>query len=538
MFRLFIVDDNKYERNGIRASIDWEQLGIEVAGTFSNGFEAIDKIDELRPDIIITDIAMPRMNGIEMSEHIRHNYPNIKIIFISCHSDFDFARSAIGLGVYGYVLKPIISDELLQEVKKVLNEFNLEELQKKEKAGMLKQIEEMLPMVQEQFLKELLLGNYHNHEAILERVEFLKIDIPKNSCVHVVAIQMNREDENPESRSVLDSYLISYSIKNIITTFAADTRRIIPIQIGSSEFVAILFDAMEEREKLIDTAVNINNEISRRLDINTTMGISKNSNEIKDIPMLYKQAYKAVNTRFYSGSNPIILFEEVEDFIDNPFEEIPNLEEVYQDVKSLISFGADQEIQDFIDKYLNTEKFRPNETYIKGFTYLVVNITGIILMESEQSFKDIFGDDMLIWKKLSRFDTIIDVRQWIYNIFKTIKEHLAERNTTKNVKLVEVIKEMIKSNYQEQITIEDISKSVYLSGRHANSLFKKETGKTIFDYVIEYRIDVAKKLLKEPESKVAAVAESVGYTNTSYFCLAFKKNVGMTPAEYKSKVIL
>jgi len=115
---------------------------------------------------------------------------------------------------------------------------------------------------------------------------------------------------------------------------------------------------------------------------------------------------------------------------------------------------------------------------------------------------------------------------------------LSERNTTKNVKLVENIKDIIKSKYHGQITIEDISKSVYLSGRHANSLFKKETGKTIFDYVIEYRIEVAKKLLKDSTSKVASVAEEVGYTNTSYFCLAFKKNVGMTPAEYKSKLNL
>ena len=115
---------------------------------------------------------------------------------------------------------------------------------------------------------------------------------------------------------------------------------------------------------------------------------------------------------------------------------------------------------------------------------------------------------------------------------------MSDKNLAKNAKTVDTIKEMIKNKYHEHITIEDISKSVYLSGRHANGLFKKETGKTIFDYVIEYRIEVAKKLLKDPNSKVASVAEEVGYLNTSYFCLAFKKNVGMTPAEYKSKVIL
>ncbi|HEY5585771.1 MAG TPA: response regulator [Ruminiclostridium sp.] len=548
MFRLFIVDDNKYERNGIKNSIDWEGLGVEVVGIFANAFEALDKIDELKPHIIITDIAMPGMNGIEMSERIKMNYPNIKIIFISCHSDFDYAKSAIGLGVYGYVLKPIISDELVKEVSRVLNDFNIQTLQMKEKERMLKQIEETLPMVQEQFFKELLLGNYNDNDYIIKRIEFLKISIEKNCKLYVISIKVNDTDESLQNQSVVDSYLISYSIKSIIASSVCENREIYSVQISGSEFAAILIDKIDypindnvvniEQERVIDTAVNINMEISRRLNINTTMGISKCSRLHSDISLLYKQSHKAVNTRFYSGSNPIIMFEEIEDFIDNPFEEMPTLEKVYQDVKTLISFGTDQDISGFIKKYFSTERFKPDETYIRGFTYLLVNITGIILMESDQSFKDIFGDDVLIWKKLSKFDTIIDIEQWIYNIFKTIKEHLSERNTTKNVKLVENIKDIIKSKYHGQITIEDISKSVYLSGRHANSLFKKETGKTIFDYVIEYRIEVAKKLLKDSTSKVASVAEEVGYTNTSYFCLAFKKNVGMTPAEYKSKLNL
>ena len=131
----------------------------------------------------------------------------------------------------------------------------------------------------------------------------------------------------------------------------------------------------------------------------------------------------------------------------------------------------------------------------------------------------------------------MDVKQWIYNVFKTVKEHLAEKNIVKNVRIVNAIKEFIKNNYNEQISINDISKAVYFSGRYANSLFKKETGKTIFDYVIEYRMEKAKKLLREQDSKVALVAEAVGYTNNSYFCLSFKKIVGMTPAEYKRKGI-
>ncbi len=540
MFRLCIVDDNKYERNGIKNSIDWAGLGIEVVGVFANGADALNNIDALKPDIVITDIAMPVMNGIEMSEQIKKRYPHIKIIFISCHSDFEFAKSAVDLGIYGYVLKPIISDELEIAVNKLVNEFRMQDLLLNEKAGMMKQLEEMLPLVQEQFFRELLLGNFHDKEDILKRMDFLKIPTEESAHIYVISIKSNEAGGSKEDQSAADSYLISYSIKSIISAAGIEAQQIYPIQISGEEFAVIIINSsIDTQELIINTAVDINMEISRRLNLNTTMGISKCSRELTDISSLYKQSYKAVNTRFYSGSNPIIIFEEIEDTSDNLFTEMPNLESVYQDVKSLMSYGNPEEIREFINKYLKAEGIRPDENYVRSFAFLVVNIIGIILMEANQSFKDIFEDETLIWNKLQQFETIAEVKLWIMQSFITIKEHLTDRNTTnKNVMMIETIKEIVKDRYRGQITIEDISKSVYLSGRHANSLFKKETGKTIFDYVIEYRIEMAKKLLKETGSKVASVAEEVGYLNTSYFCLAFKKNVGMTPAEYKSKVML
>lgn len=546
MYRLIIVDDNKYELNGIKNSIDWKSLGIEVVGAFPNGAEVLRHVEALNPDIIITDIKMPKMNGIEMAEYIRQHYPAIKIIFISCHSDFEYAKSALNLGVYGYVLKPIISDELVNEVKKVLDEFSIKELREREKSGMLAQLEEMRPLVQEQFFRELLLGNYTDKEDICKRIDFLKIPIHKDSRVGVVTVKLGEAKDRAQNKNIADAYLTAYSIKNIISSAAGDVERIYPVQISEEEFSAILIngDALKfnsrelEQEGFINTAVNINNEITRRLTINAIMGVSKCPGELSDIPMLYRQSAQAVNTRFYTGSNPVILFEEIEDSIDIPFEDILDLEPVYGDIKAIITYGTRQEIRGFIAKYLDPERSKLNKSYIKSFTFLAVNIAGIILMESNLSFKDIFDDDMLVWKTLNQFDTITDVKEWIYTVFTTIKEYLAERNTTKDIKIVEMIKDIIKNRYHEHLSIDDISKLIYMSGRHANSLFKKETGKTIFDYLIEYRIENAKRLLKEPDSKVASVAEEVGYTNTSYFCLAFKKNVGITPAEYKSKAIL
>lgn len=541
MYRLFIVDDNKYERNGLKNSINWHELDAEVVGVFANGAEALTCIDTLRPHIIITDIAMPVMNGIEMSQAVKETHPEIKIIFISCHSDFEFAKSAVDLGVYGYVLKPVVSDELKTAVKKLLDEFRVRNAQLMEKEKMMKQLEEMLPMVQEQFLKELLLGNFRSREEVKDRIGFLKINIPEECRIYVISIRISEYSEGRHDLGVEDAYLAAYTIKKIANSFSKGYIKVYPIQISVLEFAVVIFDSNKtgnDNERIMNIVVDMNIEISRSMNINAIMGISRCSGRYEEIPALYKQSHKAVNTMFYSGGSPIILFDEINDASISPFEKMPDMETVYQDIKALVSYGDENDIREFAEKYYNPSEFKPEENYIKGFTYSIINITGIILMEAGESFKDIFGDDLLIWNKLARFESILDVKQWVINIFVSVKAYMGEKSLTKNSQIVEGIKNIVKNRYYEQLAVEDISRSVFLSAGYANAIFKKETGMTIFDYLLEYRMEMAKKLLKDPDSKVSSVAEAVSYANKSHFGLLFKKYVGLTPAEYKKKAVL
>ncbi|SDX63646.1 response regulator [Paenibacillus sp. CF384] len=537
MFRLFIVDDNKYERNTMKEVIEWSSLGIEVVGLFANGLEALSRMDDLRPHIVITDIAMPLMNGVELSARIRQSHPHVKIIFVSSHSDFEFAKSAVELGIYGYVLKPIMPDELELAIHKLLAEFTQQHREQIEKERMLKQLEGMLPLVQEQFLKEVLLGNFRTKEDILDKIEFLALPIVDHANMSVISINSLAADKQ-EHRSARDAYFLSYSIKSLISKAGNATRSMYPVQISADEYAVIVFDLETDRQDVIDAAVQLHTAINGELGIHATMGISTSSRELTELDRLYMQSQQAVNTRFYSGSNPIIRFEEIEDRSDIPMEDMPSLVEVYQDLKALMSFGNDQDVEEFIEKYLNAVNVRQSENYVKGFALLCSHLSGILFMEANQSMKDVFGDNLAVWDKLNRMSTKVEVVQWIRQSFEVIKERVTDRNSSKNVKIIAAIKQMIHDNYREQISIEDISKSVYLSGRHANGTFKKETGQTIFDYLVQYRTDKAKQLLREEGSKVAAVAEAVGYVSTSYFILAFKKNVGMTPAEFKSKAAL
>lgn len=561
MFKLIIVDDNKYERMGIKQAVDWASLGIEVVGTFANGADALASVGELHPDLIVTDIAMPMMNGIVLAERVREQYPAIKIIFTSCHSDFEFAKSAVNLGVYGYVLKPIISGELETAVRGVLEQMTERERLERERAGMLRQLEGMLPLVQEQFFKELLLGNFRDEGDIRERIDFLRVSVPDNSSFAVLALDVKENAETAEgepSRSVVDTYYQSYTIKKAVgalerrasiepaaagaespPTEASRERRVsaYPVQMAGDSFAVLLFG---ESDQFLETAVDLHMMIAERLNRSVIIGMSQASSSLADMAELYRQARQAALTTFYEGSSPIIAYSEIEDRAErSPFDAMPGLESLYGDVKALLSYGGEEGIDEFLDKYLIVPGGgAPGESYVKVFVFMTLNLASVQLEEANKSFRTLLGEEPAVWSRVNGLSSAKEAREWLRHILRALREQLTERNPTKNQKVVDHIREIVRQRYSEPLTIEDISKSVYLSGRHANHIFKKETGQTIFDYLIDFRIGIAKGLLKEQDSKVAMVAEEVGYVNTSYFCLAFKKNVGMTPAEYKSKVML
>lgn len=533
MLRLFIVDDNKYERNGILRSIDWTSLGIEVVGVYANGAEALADMKALQPDIVITDIAMPTMNGIELSERISSLYPRTGIIFISCHSDFEFARSALHLGVHSYVLKPIQSDELIAAVNRLSGELVLLDARRKEKERMLQQIDTMLPMVREQLFRELLLGNFRNTEEIADRMRFLKLSPATGAAIRVMDVRLDGIEGEGEDGAA-EAYYAAFAIKEIVLSLAGSARAMHPVQLSESRYAVVAIDGGADftDDDILEAAVLLHEQISERLKLNATMGISGASRSLADVAALYRQAGKAVSTGFYGGSNPIILYSEIEDVSDNPFGDLPSLESVYDEVRSLVADGGEPEVDRFIAKYLDSRRYIRSESDARSFASLIVNIAGIVLTEANRSFKELFGDDLSVWQKLGRLGTIDDARTFLRRTLAAVQEQLAEREApSRNARMVEAIKAYVRDKYSEQISIEDIAKSVYLSGRHANGLFKKETGKTIFDYLIEFRIDKARKLLRGSDMKVAAVAEAVGYVNTSYFCLAFKKHMGLTPAE-------
>ena len=550
MYRAIIVDDNPWDRKGVQELIDWNGIGVCIVGAYSNGKQALDKITDTNPHIVISDVAMPVINGIQLAQALKESYPEIKVVFMSGYNEFDFVKSAIDLDIYGYVLKPVAKEDLECVLGKILNEYMIEDFRQKERERMTRQLMEFLPLVQEQFFREILFGSFHDRDDIISRMKFLQINLSTYSSICVMNIIINNNNNNNNNKTITENiniaekYRVPYTVKEAISMFNVNERRLFSVRISEKEYAAIIFfdksaeEAIGYKDAILDIAIGIHEEINNKLNIyTTTIGISEATGELSEISKLYHQSVAAVSAEFYSEGSPIVFYSDVAKLQYNSLEGKVNMETLYKEVKQVVSCGRERDIEEFLDKYLGHRNVLKSESYVKSLSFSIINALQIALIEAEKSFQDIFEDE-LIWKKLNNFNTILDVKQWIFNIFKALQYTLNSKNNIRDGKIAEDIKKFIKSRYNEEITLDEIAESVYLSAKQANYIFKRETGKTIFDYLIEYRVEMAKALLKDPYCKIYEIAESVGYKNKSHFCLLFKKFTGLSPMEYRNKETL
>lgn len=539
MYMMLIVDDNPTDRRGIPTLLDWGKLGIQIVNTCANGKEALDILLRQRIDIVLTDIVMPIMSGIELVEHIHDAHMKTKVLFMSCYSDFEYAKTAVDFKIYGYILKPVIQTEFEKVINKLLDELAEESKKEFEKEQMRQQIHDMLPAVQEQFVKELLSVRSAGAAEILKRMDFLSFPINPDSSLAVFSLTINEYETEVQELGSEEFYYISHMIRIIMSACTKPGIRIFPVQFSSREYSSLLFLPSEtvsyRTSVLVDIAVEMYTAILSKLKLYTTIGISSVSGSIADAQALYRQSVDACSTSFYSSSNPIIPYEMIVSKSFATIDQTVNLEELYREVKEIVIMGGENTAREFIERLFSVDNTSMPDRRASSLAFSIANMLAVVMIEMECSFTAVFGKDFNIWESLNRFRKITDIQNWLLILFKHSREYLTVKNHSKSSKLVETVRSIIKERYCEQITVNDISKSVFLSPRYANSIFLKETGKSIFDYLLEYRLEISKKLLMVKDCRISDVCEKVGYENKSYFTLLFKRNVGVSPTEYKAR---
>lgn len=536
MLRLLIAEDEKTTREGLRDCIDWQSYGMELVKEVSNGNEAWEFIKEGKIDILITDVVMPVVDGIELVRRIRDAGLDIKIIIISAHWDMPYLKSAFELEAINYILKPIDLKELDNVLKKVSNKCIQEISQKKMMEEYRRKIAESMPLLKERFFMELLAGKMTDAEYIKHRLRFLELPLECDESYAVLSIQVEGLP-NAESDSCLENREIALlSIKNLLEENLKKGYSLIREKDGDAMLSVILpcID-MDSCDNLIDMSQQIQQAIWDEMQIKTSIGIGKAVKGIPNVHISFRQSIRALEQKFFLGENQTIHIDDIEK-ITCKMEFYPGdiLDKIIEYMRIGKSDAAGGQVGTLFEEIRAVPKLKLD--YVYNICMEIIILLRRQLMEFKISGHDLY--EMYSLDQLARIKDIDQLRNCILKVVKDAAEQVSMvlNNTSNNI--VNLIKKNVQERYSENLTIQDLGKEFFITPNYICLLFKKETGDTFTNYLTKVRVDKAKEFLKDLKFKMYEVAEKVGYKDPDYFAKVFKKYTGVTPSEYRERLVL
>lgn len=532
MIKVLIIDDEPIIREGLKRTIDWGRLNCEVAGEAENGVEAVEKINSLLPDILITDIMMPGLSGLELIKYIKESHPHIKVIFLTGYNNFSFAQQAIKLGAFDFVLKPTNTQELEGVVVKARDSIIRSNIELQQVENLKRKIDESLPVLKDKFVSDLLYNNINSVEEVNKKMQFFNIRIEKYI---IMCVQIDNYNEfctkYTEEEKIM--YLFSIKEKTIELLNRCKIQHI--ISCNQDTFAVILQFAREESEELlkgsiISIAEELRNKVENIFPLTISVGISHYYKNINDIKSAYREAVTCLGNRFYIGSNSTIHIDDIFNFESvSGFNEVDTVS-----ILEAIKFGNIEKIKIELDNMLMLLSKTNNQTYIRNTCIEIVVASVRLYCEIYGSIDDVFEEGGIPFEKLMGCGTAAELFKIVERAVNSISDSIMEKQHSQTRKVIAKALDFINSHYHKDITLNDLADYVFMSQWYFSKLFKKEIGETFSEFLLKVRLDKAKELLKGSlELKTYEVAEKVGFNDARYFGQIFKKVTGMTPSEFR-----
>ncbi|RAV02318.1 response regulator [Paenibacillus sp. YN15] len=537
MYKLVIVDDEPTVRNGLSTLFDWNAYGIELIGQADDGDTGLELIARVEPDIVLTDVKMPSMDGIRMSQEIRKSLPGTKIIFVSGHSDADYLKSALQVYAVDYIFKPVKLPELEKVVERVIQNLQAEDKERTLVKEMQVKLTQSMPLLREKFLMSLVRDEAVQSAGLKEKLAFLNLSLPPEAAYLALLVAVDDQAEVLDTRSERDKQLLSYSVLNIVQELIDLYGKGYAFENRAGEYVGILVldECREEREAmLLALSGEIRDNLSRWMKISVTIGVGEEVQGIGRLPLSFKRAREAADQKWYLGKNRIITI----DSLEAGEEELHRFDtEQSERLRSALKAGDRQRLEAELDDiFLPLMRNRKDGfRYSRYVALQVIPLSGRVLLELNILTKEWDAREKDALDQLFRLEIMADLRHFVASYLGEICTWVQEKRNSRSSNVIERIRAFIDEHYADNLTVADIAGYVYLSQTYVSLLFRQETGETIYEYLMKVRIERAKELLRDPRTKFYEVCQAVGYTDPSYFSKLFKKMTGLTPSAYRDQ---
>lgn len=539
MYKVLIIDDESIIRKGIKNIINWKQLDCEVCADASDGIEGIELIKKYLPEIIITDIRMPGLDGLSMIKQVKGIVPYSKIIILTGYRDFDYVQEAIKCGAFDFLLKPSKIEELTAVLTRAVNDINDQKIRHMEIDRFKLLFEQSIPILREKLLYDIIYGLNTNEYEILEKMRLFSINIQN----FVLVVMENDYDEKSNS-SQYDKHLYQFGIVNSFEEIFAEKYEVLSIMLNSSRVGFIIqkpnrkeLDIVEVSEKCGYLQEVINNGFG----FTVTIAVSSGGVSPMELPEKLKECLGSLEYKSYMGNNSIIQYSDLNSFFR--YEDYSILDKYQKQLLESIKSGNEGLVRvttQNIARYVTTNKININ--YMKNFYYTTlssinnirISVSAIEVDKKHEEGKDIASLLKLIEKSESADE--------LNSLLEDVAVRIAEKVNNFNNKSIKLILrkaiDYIQEHYNEQVTLNEVAENIYVSTFYISRMFKKELGKSFVDFLNDVRIEKSKELLKDVKYKTYEVAEIVGIPDPHYFSKLFKKYSGMTPSEYRETLAL
>jgi|GEM_PF-3470377 len=536
MYKAIIVDDERIVLEGLKNTFKWEEYGFRVCGLAENGEEALNILETTSSNLVVTDIRMPDMDGLELTGKIKDRYPYIHVIIISAYSDFEYAQQAISYGVSGYLLKPLKDTELGKLLHKIKADLELIELME------LSKINSSLN------LNKTIL-NRISHDTILRRL--LDGDL-------IEGFDLSRFFEEREWSFIIKSVRVALCNIEFSESFTAGLFRKLAINTGLLCLGKMNIPAIEHLGFIViflDESIRIQRrEISKLLEnykhlfrmeleklstvkYNMTIGVSSLHSNNVNLKKSFTEALYSYQHKYFIGNDNITFYEDLafrnysalsEDECSKIIDKIINIifigeeNQLLDEVQNLFSYIEEQ--GDFTVEDINTK-----------FIEIYFNISNAI---KATNTTDIFTADGDIINEIQTLTSYRHLKKWfndrIINLYRMARRYSYDDSNW----MVQKAMHYVKANISKKITLDDIAEYLHVNASYFSSTFKKNTGQNFIDYVTESKIKEAKHLLLNSTLKIKEISSKVGYNDYSYFCKVFKSMENITPLETRMKGLI
>ncbi len=531
LYRIILVDDEEEVRKAMIRKMNWEQLGFTVVGDAGNGEDALEKLEQLEPDVVMTDIRMPYMDGLTLISRIREKYPFIKILIFSGYDDFEYAQQAIKLNVTEYILKPVNGQELTEILNRIRVSLDEEIEQRRNISTLQANYLNNLPILRELFLNDLVRRTVNASDPAAKLREY-DIDIldARKWLAAVIHVEQMERSEN----QVLFQHqeLIPISVRSLVEDHLKPYCRFAVFNSAEGITMIAAMDEKNTETGLINLLNDICKESKRMLEVTITIGIGYSCDTLQEINRSYQTAVDALGYRAIVGNGKTIYINDMEPVSRGKLQLDAKGE---SELISAIKFGPQELIENTIQNLAGRmDDAKVHDRQYQVYMLSIINcITRLIqqydlnmgkMFDSENRYSDIMDE---ICRKETFADEIISIGCRIYEALRLERE-----NTTKRVILE--AREYIGTHYSNpELSVEMLCRHLHMSPAYFSTVFKKETGQTYINYLTNVRLEKAVELLNETDDKTYLIAQKVGYQEQNYFSYVFKKQYGISPTKYR-----